>query len=75
MYTYDPNNGTLTSEYIFSRSGRTYIKPLNSLFYYVAAKDTGYTMHVTFGNMKNAFNLVYSMVAPLLLITSFIIVF
>ena len=54
MHAYDPNNGDLTSDYIFSRTGKTYIKPLNSIFYYVAAKDTGYTIHVTFGNMKNA---------------------
>ncbi|CDW71153.1 UNKNOWN [Stylonychia lemnae] len=73
MYTYDPNNGTLTSEYIFSRTGKTYIKPLNSLFYYAAAKDGAYTLHVTYGNMKNSMVLIYSGLA--LMVTSFIFVF
>ena len=51
---YDPNNNTITSEYIFSRTGKTYIKPLNTLFYYAGANNGGYTLHVTYGNTKAA---------------------
>lgn len=70
MYSYDPNNGTITSNYIFSRTGKSYIKPLNSNFYFVGANNGSFTVHITYGNTKNAFRLLFSGMA---LVTSLII--
>ena len=37
MYSYEPTNNTLLSPYIYSYTGKTNIKPLNTSHYFVGA--------------------------------------
>ena len=72
MYSYDPNIGNITGNYIFSKTGKTYIKALNTNYYFVGANQSAFQLYVTYGNTKNAVKLIMSGIA---IISSLIILF
>lgn len=51
LYYYDQVNGNMSS-YVFSKTGKTYLKPLTTRFFYVASNSTEVILNITYGNTK-----------------------
>ena len=48
---FDQNRGDLKTDFVYSKTGKSYLKPLNTRFIYIyAVNDTKQTVRVMYGN-------------------------
>ncbi|TNV75719.1 hypothetical protein FGO68_gene11109 [Halteria grandinella] len=51
---FDQNTGLTTPDFVYSKTGKSYLKPLNTRFLYVYSNNSDVTLSVMYGNTKQA---------------------
>ena len=51
---FDQNTGNFKTEFVYSKAGKSYLKPLNTRFIWVYATGNSTTISVLYGNYKGA---------------------
>jgi hypothetical protein len=49
---FDQNTGIISPDYVYSKTGKSYLKPLNTRFLFVQTSDSPVTVTVMYGNTK-----------------------
>ena len=54
LYYFDENSVSIAPDYVYSKTGKSYLKPLNTRFLYVATNNSDVTVQVMYGNTTYA---------------------